>query len=67
MTGFDWPALMRAGIRGLGLQPGEFWCLTPSELVLMLGEAGGFVPLSRSRLAELEAAYPDVKKEDQNG
>ncbi len=35
---FDWPGLMRAGMRGLGLRPAEFWALTPAELRLMLGE-----------------------------
>lgn len=34
----DWPALMRAGVQGLGLQPDAFWRLTPAELQLMLGD-----------------------------
>ena len=55
----NWPALMRAGIRGLGLRPAEFWALTPAELELMLGQPGGVVPLRRARLEELLAAYPD--------
>ncbi|MGK7652587.1 phage tail assembly chaperone [Roseovarius sp. B08] len=40
----DWPALMRAGIRGLGLRPWEFWALTPAELELMLGKPSGVAP-----------------------
>ena len=32
----EWPALMQAGIRGLGLRPVEFWALTPAELMTML-------------------------------
>jgi len=63
MTGFDGPALMRAGMRGLGLKPEEFWCLTPAELLLMLGEGTGSAPLNRSRLHELSLAYPDNQGE----
>ncbi|MEL6587049.1 MAG: phage tail assembly chaperone, partial [Pseudomonadota bacterium] len=35
---FDWPLLMQAGLRGLGLKPSEFWNLTPAELAFLLGE-----------------------------
>ncbi|WP_136442339.1 rcc01693 family protein [Pacificoceanicola onchidii] len=59
MPGFDWPALMRAGIRGLGLSPDEFWALTPAELQVLLGEGAGGRPMGRSRLGELMAAFPD--------
>lgn len=59
MTGFDWPALMRAGLRGLGLRPDQFWQLTPAELLVMLGEGATDVPMGRSRLEELSQAYPD--------
>ncbi|MDO5758005.1 MAG: phage tail assembly chaperone [Rhodobacterales bacterium] len=59
MSGFDWPALMQAGLRGLGLKPAEFWALTPAELRLMLGEAQGAAPLVRERLDALMQAYPD--------
>lgn len=59
MAGFDWPVLMRAGLRGLGLRPDEFWDLTPAELRLMLGEAPGARPMGRDRLSELMAAFPD--------
>ncbi|MDP4991674.1 MAG: phage tail assembly chaperone [Marivita lacus] len=63
MSRFDWPALMRAGVRGLGLRPAEFWALTPAELHLLLG--GGSAPLGRSGLDALMAAYPD-KRGDQD-
>jgi uncharacterized phage protein (TIGR02216 family) len=60
MTRFDWPALMRAGLQGLRLKPDEFWRLTPAELLVMLGlEGGGNGALSRGRLAELSARFPD--------
>ncbi|KUF11933.1 rcc01693 family protein [Pseudoponticoccus marisrubri] len=59
MAGFDWPSLMRAGMRGLGLRPHEFWALTPAELQLLLGEGSGAAPMGRSRLDELMAAFPD--------
>ncbi|WP_121629965.1 rcc01693 family protein [Tropicibacter alexandrii] len=67
MGRFDWPALMQAGMRGLGLTPGEFWALTPAELRLMLGEEGGARSMGRSRLDELMAAFPDASKGDDDG
>ncbi|MBE9635711.1 rcc01693 family protein [Salipiger mangrovisoli] len=60
MTGFDWPALLRTGLCGLGLRPEEFWLLTPAELRLMLGEESGARPMGRARLEELIAAFPDA-------
>ncbi len=58
-AGLDWPALMRAGIAGLGLRPAEFWALTPAELRLMLGLTGSAAPMARDRLEELCRAFPD--------
>ena len=52
---------MRAGMRGLGLKPAEFWALTPAELLLMLGEGAGSAPLSRARLEDLSRTYPDSR------
>lgn len=60
MERFDWPALMQAGMRGLGLRPSEFWALTPAELALLLGRTSSAAPLSRSRLEELARAFPDT-------
>lgn len=57
--GMDWPALMRAGLRGLGLHPQEFWRLTPAELMMMLGSEEQQLPLSRNRLEDLAQLYPD--------
>ncbi|WP_322865512.1 rcc01693 family protein [Aquicoccus sp. G2-2] len=57
--GFDWPALMRAGMRGLGLRPDVFWALTPVELEFLLGPGTVSAPLDRARLDELLSAYPD--------
>lgn len=62
-AGFDWPALMRAGLHGLRLKPDEFWALTPAELQLMLGSGSGTAPMLSDGLAALMAAYPDNKKE----
>ncbi len=67
MTGFDWTALLQAGLRGLGLRPAEFWALTPAELKLMLGRAEGQTPLARARLNELLDAYPDRNGERVDG
>ena len=64
MTAFDWPALMRAGMQGLGLRPAEFWDLTPADLLMMLGLDGTSAPvLGRQRLAELSAQYPDISND----
>ncbi|WP_421748093.1 rcc01693 family protein [Cognatishimia sp.] len=62
--GFDWAALMRAGLRGLQLRPQEFWALTPAELAMMLGQTKGVAPMSRSQLDQLLMAYPDQKETD---
>jgi len=56
---FDWPGLMRAGMRDLGLAPHEFWALTPAELWLLLGPDAGDMPMGRGRLDELAASFPD--------
>lgn len=67
MSGFDWPALMQAGLHGLRLRPAEFWALTPAELNLMLGRDTGVAPLARQRLDELLSAYPDKNGETNDG
>jgi uncharacterized phage protein (TIGR02216 family) len=64
VTRIDWPGLIEAGLRGLGLTPDAFWRLTPVELRIMLGVAGSPV-FNRARLEELAAAFPD--KGDQDG
>ena len=62
MSRINWPRLMGAGLRGLGLRPAEFWALTPAELMLMLGVGGGDAPLTRDRLDQLIRAFPDDEK-----
>lgn len=67
MVGFDWPALMCAGLQtpqagGLGLLPEQFWQLTPRELSLMLGRASFQTPMGRARLDELVRSFPDRNK-----
>lgn len=62
--GLDWPGLMRAGLRGLGLRPGEFWDLTPAELALMLGIEFGAGAMTRARLDDLMARFPDAAAGD---
>ncbi|MEM8728397.1 MAG: rcc01693 family protein [Pseudomonadota bacterium] len=62
MSVLDWPALMRAGMQGLGLRPAEFWALTPAELRMMLGQSDAAAPLNRTGLDALLAAYPDHGK-----
>ena len=58
--GFDWAGLLRAGLRGLGLKPHEFWALTPAELWLLLGPDAGEMPMGRARLDELSRSFPDM-------
>ena len=65
--GIDWSGLMQAGLQGLGLEPVVFWRLTPVELKIMLGREGLVPPLTRARLAELAAAFPDVRKDQGDG
>lgn len=57
---FDWPSLMALGLHRLGLPPEVFWGLTPLELTIMAGGISGTAPvLTRSKLNELCAQYPD--------
>ncbi|MFC3614959.1 rcc01693 family protein [Lutimaribacter marinistellae] len=67
MNGFDWPALMRAGLQGLRLTPAQFWALTPAELRLMLGQAGGVGALTRAGLDALLEAWPDTGPDEGKG
>ncbi|WP_170752589.1 rcc01693 family protein [Ruegeria lacuscaerulensis] len=67
MSGFDWPALMRAGMTGLRLTPDQFWRLTPAELRLMLGQGAGMPAMNRAGLDALLAAYPDKEQGERDG
>ena len=67
MSGIDWPGLMRAGMGRLGLRPDQFWALSPVELRIMLGAEAAMPPLTRARLEELAAAYPDQGKGKDHG
>lgn len=60
-TGFDWPALMAVGLRGLGLKPVDFWALTPAELAFLLGHGDGRLPMDRAGLDALAARFPDTE------
>ncbi|MCW1918016.1 phage tail assembly chaperone [Rhodobacter sp. KR11] len=55
----DWPGLMRAGLYELRLTPEVFWKLTPIELRIMLGADKSAPMLTRARLEELAAQFPD--------
>jgi uncharacterized phage protein (TIGR02216 family) len=59
----DWAGLMRAGLQGLQLTPDVFWRLSPIELRIMLGAENAATPVTRTRLEDLVAAFPDVAKE----
>lgn len=62
MNQFDWPGLMRAGLLDLRLAPEKFWQLTPVELRIMLGVERAAAPLTKARLDELAARFPDFGK-----
>lgn len=66
MSGIDWPGLMRAGLGRLTLTPEAFWQLTPVELRLMLG-VDAAPAMTRARLDELAAAFPDLKRDMTDG
>jgi uncharacterized phage protein (TIGR02216 family) len=58
MAEFDWKAMIRAGLGGLGLHPGAFWDLTPAELAAMLGLDQPAAPaMTRDRLLALAARF----------
>ena len=61
MSLIDWAGLMRAGLQGLGMTPDAFWRLSPIELRIMLGADNALPPLTRARLTELAAAFPDKR------
>lgn len=63
----DWAGLMRVGLGQLGLHPDQFWRLSPVELRIMLGAEAAAPPLTRARLDELAAAYPDHKRGEDHG
>lgn len=59
----DWAGLLLAGLHRLALHPSQFWALTPFELQTMLGLTSAEMPMHRARLDQLQAAFPDQKKE----
>ncbi len=67
MSGLDWAGLLRAGLGQLRLTPEQFWRLSPAELRIMLGAEAAPAPLTRARLDELAAAYPDQGKGRDHG
>lgn len=67
MSRIDWPGLVRAGLGQLQLAPAEFWQLTPVELQIKLGAENATPPLTRARLEQLAAAYPDAGKGTDHG
>jgi uncharacterized phage protein (TIGR02216 family) len=67
MSGIDWRGLLQAGLHDLRLEPAAFWRLTPVELRMMLGREQMVPPLTRARLAELAAAFPDARKDQGDG
>ena len=67
MRAFDWPAMMRAGMLGLGLKPAEFWALTPAELHVMAGQRLRSPVMGRDGLERLLAAFPDETGPEDTG
>ena len=58
-----WARLMRLGMVRLGLSPEVFWSLTPAELMLLAGEGFGRAAMTRARMEELAARFPDKPRE----
>lgn len=59
----DWRSLMLFGVGQLGLSPGDFWDLTPVELLLAAGIAPGSSPsMTRNELDALKAQFPDLDR-----
>ena len=64
MNRFAWAGLLEAA-RSVGVKPVEFWRLTPAEFAFLVGRSGQ-APLTRAGLADLAAAFPDLKKDQTN-
>ena len=62
MSGLDWGGLLKAAA-ARGIRPAEMWAMTPVELLIVLGRAGGPAAMGRARLEELAATWPDRPKE----
>ncbi len=67
MSAFDWPAMMKLGLRQLALAPDCFWALTPAEFAVMLGSDLGPQTLTRRGFEALMDAYPDQDMDAENG
>ena len=52
--------------RCVGIRPIDFWRLTPAEFAFLMGRSGR-APLTRAGLADLAAAFPDLKKDHTDG
>ena len=64
MTQFDWGAMMRIGMRDLGLKPDEFWQLTPLEFMIISGfEGRRSAVMTRTDLRALCDRFPDTETE----
>lgn len=63
----DWAALLQTGLRELRLSPDAFWALTPAELRLMVAPPPGARPLTRDRLTDLLAQFPDSSGPNHSG
>lgn len=63
MSRFDWPGILRVGLRETGLRPGELWELTPAEFWMVTGRGPSVAAMTRDRLEALMAEYPDSRGE----
>lgn len=59
MAALDFAGMLRSGLCGLGLNPAQFWDLTPAELAMMLGIEAGQGAMTRARLEAMAARFPD--------
>ncbi len=61
MRSLDWLSLMRAGLVELRLRPGDFWSLTPLELLVLLDKFRDHSPTTREVLERLAREFPDER------
>ncbi len=69
MKPFPWDEAIGFGLGILRLSPKNFWAMTPRELAHAIRAVQGPQPepMTRNALSELMRAYPDAKKELNDG
>lgn len=61
MNTFDWPTLLRVGLKNLRLTPAEFWALTPAEFALLVRDDRADGAMTRTTMDALMSQFPDTE------